>query len=90
MSTMKHMSYLIYKSKTPQVELIYTFSMCHSLCSPCRCSLCSTVVVYSRMLDLLDALGTFDLSFQLKLSKIPNVKSKPKAKFLLKNQLFWT
>jgi hypothetical protein len=42
------------------------------------------------MLDLLDALGTFDLSFQLKLSKIPNIKSKPKANFLLKNQLFWT
>jgi hypothetical protein len=42
------------------------------------------------MLDLLDALGTFDLSFQLKLSKIPTIKNKPKAKFLLKNQLFWT
>jgi hypothetical protein len=28
------------------------------------------------MLDLLDALGTFDLSFQLKLSKIPTIKNK--------------
>ena len=31
MSIMKHMSYLIYKSKTPQVELIYTFP-CATLC----------------------------------------------------------